>query len=90
MAIKGGFMKTRLDKFGRVVLPKDVRDHLDLKPGQVLNVERTDEEVILKPVEKEPHFHMKDGVLVYSGSVSGDILKAVKQHREGRLKKVSF
>ena len=46
-------MEPRLDKFGRVVLPKDIRDHLDLKPGQVLKVERADEEVILKPVEKE-------------------------------------
>ena len=83
-------MKTRLDKFGRVVLPKDIRDHLNLKPGQVLKIERTGEEVILKPAEKEPHFHMKDGVLVFSGAVSGDIEKAVKHHREGRLKKVSF
>ena len=83
-------METRLDKFGRVVLPKDIRDHLDLKPGQMLKVERVDEEVVLKPVNKEPHFHLKDGVLVYSGAVSGDIARAVKQHREDRLKKVSF
>jgi AbrB family looped-hinge helix DNA binding protein len=40
MPIIRGFMETRLDKFGRVVLPKDIRDHLDLKPGQVLKVER--------------------------------------------------
>jgi AbrB family looped-hinge helix DNA binding protein len=90
MPIKGGLMETRLDKFGRVVLPKDIRDHLDLKPGQVLKVERADEEVILKPVEKELPLHIKDGVLVFSGAVTGDIAKAVKQHREGRLKKVSL
>jgi len=80
-------METRLDKFGRVVLPKDIRDHLDLKPGQVLKVERADEEIILKPVEKELPLHIKNGVLVFSGVVTGDITKAVKEHREGRLKK---
>jgi AbrB family looped-hinge helix DNA binding protein len=90
MPIEGGLMETRLDKFGRVVLPKDIRDHLDLKPGQVLKVERADEEVILKPVEKELPLHIKNGVLVFSGAVTGDITKAVKEHREGRLKKISL
>jgi len=80
-------METRLDKFGRVVLPKDIRDHFDLKPGQVLKVERADEEVILKPVAKESPLHIKAGVLVFSGAVTGDITKAVKQHREDRLQK---
>ena len=87
MAIKGGFLRTKLDKFGRVVLPKDIRDHLGLKPGQALKIERSGEEVILRPVEKEPHFHMKEGVLVFWGAVIGDVVKAVKQHREGRLKR---
>jgi AbrB family looped-hinge helix DNA binding protein len=82
-------METRLDKFGRVVLPKDIRDHLDLKPGQVLKVERADEEVILKPVEKESPLHIKDGVLVFSGAAIGDITKTVNQHREDRLRKAS-
>jgi len=90
MPIRGGLMETRLDKFGRVVLPKDIRDHLDLKPGQVLKVERADEEVILKPVEKELPLHIKDGVLVFSGAATGDIAKAVKDHRESHLKKVSL
>ncbi len=83
-------MATRLDKFGRVVLPKNIRDHLDLKPGQELKVESTDEEVILKPVKKELPLHVKNGVLVFSGAATGDIAEAVKQHREGRLKKVSL
>jgi len=90
MPIKGGSMETRLDKFGRVVLPKDIRDHLDLKPGQVLKVERADEEVILKPVKKELPLRIKNGVLVFSGAAAGDITKAVREHREGRLKKVSL
>ena len=83
-------MATKLDKYGRVVLPKDIRDDLDLKPGQVLKVESVDEKVILKPVKKEVSLHVKNGVLVFSGTATGDIVDAVKQHREGRLKKVSL
>ena len=83
-------MATKLDKFGRVILPKDIRDDLGLKPGQVLKVERIDEKVILEPVGKELPLHIKKGVLVFSGVATGDIADAVKQHRESRLKKVSF
>ena len=83
-------MATRLDKFGRVVLPKNIRDNLDLKPGQELKVESIDEKVILKPVKKELPLHIKNGVLVFSGVATGDIVDAVKQHREGRLKKMSL
>lgn len=83
-------METKLDKFGRVVLPKNIRDHLDLKPGQVLKVKRADEEIILKPMEKELPLRIKNGVLVFSGAVTGDIAKAVKEHREDRLKRVSL
>jgi AbrB family looped-hinge helix DNA binding protein len=83
-------METKLDKFGRVVLPKDIRDNLDLKPGQVLKIEKSDDEVILKPLRKESPLHVKDGVLIFSGTATGDIMEAVRLHREERLKKVAL
>ena len=83
-------METKLDKFGRVVLPKDIRDNLDLKPGQVLKIEKSDDEVILKPLRKESPLHVKDGVLIFSGTATGDIMEAVRLHRKERLKKVAL
>lgn len=83
-------METKVDKFGRVVLPKDIRDNLDLKPGQVLRIEKSDDEVILKPLRKESPLHIKGGVLVFSGTATGDIMEAVKQHRKERLKKAAL
>lgn len=83
-------METKVDKFGRVVLPKDIRDNLDLKPGQVLRIEKSDDAVILKPLRKESPLHIKDGVLVFSGTATGDIMEAVKQHRNERLKKATL
>ena len=83
-------METKLDKFGRVVLPKDIRNNLDLKPGQVLKIEKSNDEVILKPLRKESPLHVKDGVLIFSGTATGDIIEAVRLHREERLKKVSL
>ncbi|MEK6656810.1 MAG: AbrB/MazE/SpoVT family DNA-binding domain-containing protein [Nitrospirota bacterium] len=83
-------METKVDKFGRVVLPKDIRDNLDLKPGQVLKVEKSDDEIILKLLRKESPLHIKDGVLVFSGAATGDIMEAVNLHRKERLKKVAL
>jgi len=42
--------QTLLDERGRVVIPKEIREKLDLKPNQSLIVEVRGKEVVLKPV----------------------------------------
>ena len=80
-------METRLDKFGRVVIPKPIRDDLDLQPGSVLEIKEVDQRILLEPVQEEPHVVMKKGVLVFSGAAQGDIEEAIRSHRQERLKK---
>lgn len=75
-------METNLDKFGRIVIPKQVREHLGLTPGTPLEIEAIGEDVVLKPIREEPHIRDKEGVLVFTGSATGDLLKALKSHRE--------
>ncbi len=82
-------METTLDKFGRVVIPKEIRDNLGLKPGEVLQIEKIDNEVILKPVKEETPLHIKEGVLVYSGKATGNIAESVRIHREERFRKIA-
>jgi AbrB family looped-hinge helix DNA binding protein len=82
-------LEATVDKFGRVVIPKKVRDDLGLKPGSVLQIEETDQEVIMKPLHAEPKLIDKGGVLVFSGTATGDIAEAVRAHREKRLEKLS-
>ena len=83
-------MKAVLDKFGRVVIPKQVRDDLDLKPGEVLQVEKLEREIILKPLQNDSRIINKDGVLVVSGTATGNFIDAVRSHREKRLNKISL
>ena len=78
-------METMLDKFGRIVLPKQVRDDLGLKVGEILRVEEREDEIVLKPIQKESHLNIKDGVLVFSASATGDLTQAMSAQREERL-----
>ena len=78
-------METTLDKFGRIVIPKRVRDDLGLKPGAVLQIEQADQRILMEPVNEEPHVVVKNGVLVFSGAATGDLVGAIQAHRQERL-----
>lgn len=80
-------LEATIDKFGRIVIPKQLRDDLGLKPGAVLQLEESDHEVILKPLHEGPQLVNKDGVLVFTGAATGDLAGAVRSHREKRLSK---
>ncbi|MBM4146684.1 MAG: AbrB/MazE/SpoVT family DNA-binding domain-containing protein [Nitrospira sp.] len=80
-------MKTTLDKFGRVVIPKEIRDNLGLKPGAALGIETGDRGVILKPSREKSPVQLKEGLLIFTGKAEGSIIDAVRIHREDRIKK---
>jgi len=82
-------METTLDKFGRIVIPKRVRDGLGLKPGAVLQIEQANQRILMEPVNEEAHMVVKNGVLVFLGTATGDIVGAIEVNRQGRLKKLS-
>jgi len=79
-------MLTTIDRFGRIVLPKKLRDDFNLEPGSQIRIEENGQEIILKPIHGEPNLRLKDGVLVYSGVALGDLNNALAMHREERLK----
>ena len=79
-------MGTTLDKFGRIVIPKEIRDDFNLKPGSLIRIEESEQAIILRPVAGDPNLRWKDGVLVFSGAPMGGLNKTLEQHREDRLK----
>ena len=85
-------METRLDRFGRIVLPKDVRDDYALLPGDLLMVRETSEGILLtrqSRVGEEEPLRMIDGVLVFDGVASGELAGAVERERQVRSEKQS-
>ncbi len=81
-------MQLTLDKFGRVVIPKAIRDDFHLRPGDVLEVEEEDQCIVLRPVEGESALKEVDGLLVFTGEPVGDTTNCVAESRQERLRKL--
>ena len=60
-------MATRLtlDKAGRIVLPKSVRDDLRLEAGDTLELETSDDRITLRPVQANGQLVKEHGVWVF-------------------------
>ena len=82
-------METTIDRFGRIVIPKDVRDDMGLEAGAVLQIEKEGEKIVLQPIQGEPQVMEKKGILVFTGTAVGDVGAALHEHRKRRLKKIS-
>ena|SRR5713226_8906541 len=76
-----------IDKAGRIVLPKPLRDELQLEPGVSLEIESSGDELTLRPVRGQAPLRKKQGVWVFR---SGDPLspdqveKTLRQVRDER------
>jgi AbrB family looped-hinge helix DNA binding protein len=60
-------MKLHLDKSGRIVLPKPIRQRLGLRAGAELEASESGEGLLLRPVTERPSLVERDGVLVHTG-----------------------
>jgi AbrB family looped-hinge helix DNA binding protein len=84
-------MQATLDKFGRIVIPKRVRDDLGLEPGSVLKVEERGDDILLSVLSEDPEaaLEWKGGVLVFTGEALGDLTNVVERDREERLARLA-
>jgi AbrB family looped-hinge helix DNA binding protein len=58
-------MRLTLDKGGRIVIPKMLRDALHLEPGDMVEVERAGNELTLRPVRGTGPLLKEQGVWVF-------------------------
>jgi len=79
-----------IDKAGRIVLPKPVRDELQLSPGDSLELESSDDRVILRPARGNGRIFKKQGVWVFDSGepldaeVVNKTLRKVREERDRR------
>ena len=66
-------MRTALDKFGRIVIPKPARIALNLDPGDELEVAVSNGVLELRPVSRPEAFSVRAGLPIYIGPVPEDV-----------------
>jgi len=84
------FVTVTIDKSGRLVLPKAIRDALHLKPGSSLEVERRDGELILRTPQPEAEIIYKNGIPVLRtrGTTPLSPVQLIEQDREDRIQEL--
>jgi len=84
-------MNVKIDKSGRIILPKPVRDRFRLRQGSNLEIEERPEGVLLKPVEQRPSMVKKNGLWVHLGELPEgyDWDRLIDDEREDRIKYIS-
>jgi AbrB family looped-hinge helix DNA binding protein len=80
-------MQVTVDRSGRVIIPKEVRNDLGLQPGTKLQIKKENGKILLEPISVEMQIVVKDGVLVFRGAAAGEIERGVRSHHENRLKR---
>jgi AbrB family looped-hinge helix DNA binding protein len=84
-------MTLKIDKAGRVILPKPVRDRLGLQEGSDLEIRETLEGLVLTPAGRGPSMVRKQGLWVHTGKLPRgfDIVKSIQDDREERIRKLA-
>jgi AbrB family looped-hinge helix DNA binding protein len=85
-------MKLKIDKAGRIVVPKDLRERLGFTPHTKLEAIEQPEGVLIKRVEQPPAMVKVDGLWVHQGSAEPGanwerILGEVRQERSDSVSK---
>ncbi len=79
-----------LDKAGRLVLPKGVRDELQLGPGDALEIETNGQQITLRPRRPHPVLEKEQGIWVFRtgtplpASVATEALRQARDERDRR------
>ena len=80
-----------MDLAGRVVLPKPLRDQLELGPGDALELESVGDHITLRPIRAAAPLTKENGVWVFrvgqplAASVTDSALCEIREDRDDRV-----
>ena len=81
--------KLTIDRAGRVIIPKPIREQLNLKAGDSLELESGEDQITLRPVRPKSTLRKEYGVWVYQGEPTDiSIVEAVARARENRIREL--
>ncbi|HVR09921.1 MAG TPA: AbrB/MazE/SpoVT family DNA-binding domain-containing protein [Thermoanaerobaculia bacterium] len=77
-----------MDKAGRIVIPKPLRQELRLEPGDALEIETSGEQITLRPVRGTGPLAMEQGVWVFrtgqplSAAATDEVIQQLRKERD--------
>lgn len=79
-------MDLTIDKFGRVVIPKPVREGHGLGPGSKVTLTEEGRKIVLNPVQEQDQLVEEDGILVFNCEWPEglDVVEFIKKQRQER------
>ncbi|MFB6279235.1 MAG: AbrB/MazE/SpoVT family DNA-binding domain-containing protein [Salinibacter sp.] len=88
-------MDVTIDDYGRIVLPKSIRDRFGLESGSSLALEIAEvgegtESITLRPKGQEPPLQQKGDLLVHTGRLTDeefDVVEQLRNQREERARR---
>jgi AbrB family looped-hinge helix DNA binding protein len=83
---------TTMDKAGRLVLPKAIRDELQLRAGDTLAIEVSGEQVNIRVIAPEPQLRREGRFWVWHGAgpvTNADVRELVQRTRGQRSRRVA-
>lgn len=80
-----------MDKAGRVVLPKSVRERLHLQAGALLEIEVREGHLELRPAEGRPALVKRDGWWIHQGvgAPASSLEDGIGRQRADRLRQLA-
>jgi AbrB family looped-hinge helix DNA binding protein len=81
-------MVTTLDKYGRVIIPKKVREHLGIDTKSSLNISEDGKRIIIELIKEKAPIVDRDGILVFTGKLEDKKSELIKSDRNKRMKKL--
>ena len=84
-------MKVAVDKFGRILIPKVVRDQLGIDAGTEVELRVEDGNLHARVIRDEGRL-VREGNMVYivsEGSTNVDVVELIRQDREARMRRIA-
>ncbi|MEL6718166.1 MAG: AbrB/MazE/SpoVT family DNA-binding domain-containing protein [Bacteroidota bacterium] len=81
-------MTTTLDRYGRILIPKKLREALGIRENMDLHLKQKGSQIIIEPVKPETLFLEEDGFVFFNGIVDLPVEDWIEDERANRDLKI--
>jgi len=83
-------MVVKIDKAGRIVVPKSIRARLGLQAGTDLEILESSDGMLIRRAQREPALVREGQLLVHTGELPAgyDLVKSLEEDREARIREI--